>query len=179
MTERRDYQQVEFFTLASQPLARAIALSNGMAVVVDEADYPLVSSYWWHANATHGTYYARATINSKRVLMHVFLMGEKEGFAIDHKNGNGLDNRRANLRWATPSQNMMNTHGGRGRSMYKGVSWAARQRKWMVSIFIAGKNKHLGYFDNEDDAARVYDSAALQHYGAFASLNFPLEQDNG
>ena len=84
----------------SQPTARAIVLGNGTAVVVDEADYALVSPFYWHAHRRpdgHG-YYARATVGSQRVFMHTLLMGKRDGFHVDHKNGNGLDNRRDNLR---------------------------------------------------------------------------------
>ncbi len=62
-----------------------------------------------------------------------------------------------------------------GRSQYKGISWAKRQRKWMATISVDGRDRHLGYFDMEDDAARAYDAAAVELYGEFAQLNFQLE----
>jgi hypothetical protein len=111
--------------------------------------------------------------------MHTLLMGERDGYTVDHVNGNGLDNRRSNLRWATRSQQRLNTHAGRGRSLYKGVSWAPRQRKWVACISLDGKNCHLGYFDQEDEAARAYDAAAVVAFQAFACLNFPPEEEPG
>ena len=166
------------FTTASsvqQPTAKAIILQNGMAVIVDEADYPEVSRLHWHAHKSHeGRYYARGTVGGTRVMMHVWLMGgSRPGYTVDHKNGNGLDNRRENLRWATGSEQQRNISHGRGRSTRKGVSWARRQRKWMATICISGKNKHLGYFNEEDEAALAYDRAALENYGEFACVNFP------
>ena len=107
------------------------------------------------------------------MFLHVFLLGKMDGQSIDHVNGNGLDNRRVNLRWATPSQQRRNIQGGRGRSLYKGVSWARRQRKWLARICLDGKNRNLGYFDAEDDAARAYDVAARANYDEYACLNFP------
>lgn len=164
-----------------QPSARAIVLNHGLAAVVDETDYPLVCQHHWSAHfrpCGHG-YYARSTVNGRKVFMHNLLMGESPGLQVDHANGNGLDNRRCNLRWATGSQNQRNIKGGRGRSLYKGVSWAKRQRKWVANIFVSGRNLHLGYFEQEDDAARAYDAAAREHYGEFAAPNFPSEVADG
>lgn len=163
-----------------QPTAKAIITGNGMAIVVDEADYPLVSAYVWHAHKSkNGAFYARGTVAGRRVMMHVFLMGSptSPGLTVDHKNGHTLDNRRSNLRWATRSEQARNQHYGRGRSIYKGVTWKPSHRKWLVTIGASdGKNKHVGYFDNECEAARAYDAVALEYFGEFASLNFPVEE---
>jgi hypothetical protein len=94
---------------------------------------------------------------------------------IDHINHNGLDNRKANLRPATPAENAryarypkINTS-----SKYRGV-WYDRKRphKWRASIRVNRKRKHLGYFKNETDAAKAYDRAAKLYYKDFAVLNF-------
>lgn len=162
-----------------QPVTKAIELSGGRAVVVDEDDYPTLSAYHWLQHRGCSTWYARASVNGHRVMMHVFLLGSREGCTVDHINGNGLDNRRCNLRFATPSQQAQNVHGGRGRSQYKGVSWAKRQRKWAAVIYVGGRNRHLGYFSNEDDAAKAYDVAARLHYAEFACLNFPEVSHHG
>lgn len=175
--QRKAYQK--FIEQNPQPVAVAIELKAGVAAIVDAADYPAVAKHHWTAHRGNTTTYARALIDGTRILLHVFLMGAKEGCTVDHANGNGLDNRRLNLRHATPSQQMRNIHGGRGRSLYKGVSWANRQRKWVATISVDGKNRHLGYFDVEDDAARAYDAAARLHYGEFACLNFPENVDVG
>lgn len=155
-----------------QPTAVAIELTNGMAAIVDENDYNLVSQYWWSSHKGARTTYARAGTGVARILMHSLLMGKKDGYTVDHINGNGLDNRRCNLRFATGSQQSRNLHIGRGRSLFKGVCWANRQRKWAASISFNGSNKHIGYFEKEEDAARAYDEAAKAYFGEFACLNF-------
>ncbi len=97
---------------------------------------------------------------------------------IDHRDGNGLNNQRHNLRPATTAQNSRNR--GRCRnntSGYKGVTWYKPQRKWLASISIDGRRKHLGYFASKLDAALAYDAAAREYHGDFARLNFPAIHD--
>jgi len=93
---------------------------------------------------------------------------------VDHINGNGLDNRKANLRLATRRQNQFNR---RQRcdavlSKYKGVTFRKKTNKWLVRIGYCGRRINLGLFDNETDAAKAYDEAAKELFGEFAALNF-------
>ena len=89
------------------------------------------------------------------------------------KNHNELDNRRDNLRRCTPLQNMQNQRPHRnGSSAFKGVCWNKKREKWQVQIRWEGHKKHLGYFDNEIEAAMAYDIVAVRYFGEFASLNF-------
>jgi hypothetical protein len=92
---------------------------------------------------------------------------------IDHRDGNGLNNTRRNLRRATDAQNCRDSPQRRGASQFKGVTWVARNEKWRAVIAVCGKQTSLGYFEHEYDAARAYDAAALKHFGEFACINFP------
>jgi hypothetical protein len=97
------------------------------------------------------------------------------GYCIDHINGSGLDNRRANLRLATASQNAANSRHRKSRSGFKGVAFAKDKRRWRASIVANGCRKHLGYFTNPRDAALAYDHAAQKYHKQFAALNFPSQ----
>lgn len=105
--------------------------------------------------------------NSKRKRTTIF---------VDHINRDALDNRRANLRLATESQNCMNRRKCKGTSsQYKGVSIDRRKKLWKAAIKIDEKNSHLGYFESEIEAARAYDAAARKYHGEYAYQNFEDE----
>ncbi len=120
---------------------------------IDASDEALISSHRWHLNDAG---YAKAGINGKSVRMHRLILGSPPGVEIDHLNGNRLDNRRANLREATRALNAQNMAAHRdGSSRYRGVFWFARDQRWAVQVCLAGKKKHLGYFDDEEEAGAV------------------------
>ena len=98
---------------------------------------------------------------------------------IDHINRNRLDNRRINLRFTTPSQNVTNS-GPKNGKKYKGTTFDSERNKWIAAIQIDGKTRHLGRYENEEQAARAYDNMAFKVWGEFAYLNFPNEMiDDG
>lgn len=110
----------------------------------------------------------------KSYQMHREIMQIGDDMLCDHINGNGLDNRKANLREATCAQNSWNSGKSRGvsRSKYKGPAWDKRYRKWEVRISVHGKRIYIGRFNDELEAARAYDAAAVKYHGRYASLNF-------
>ena len=145
-----------------------IPLTKGKVALVDATDLPLLSGNKWCAIVIDGNTYAY----SARSYMHRLIMGAEDGQKVDHRNGDGLDNRRGNLRLATKAQNSMNSRPQQGRR-YKGVSWHKKGQKWRASIMLDGKAIHLGLFVSEEEAARAYDSMAAEMFGDFARLNFP------
>lgn len=157
---------------------KEIPLTQGMVALVDDGDYEELSKYKWWAEKRgkhHIRYYARRKthVDGRRIneFMHCTIMGH---VGVDHKNGNGLDNRRENLRVATQAQNMANRRSNaNSASSYKGVKLV--NRRWRARIKPDGKPIHLGYFDTAEEAARAYDWAAKRIYGEFALLNFPEE----
>jgi len=102
-----------------------------------------------------------------------------EGMVVDHINHDGMDNRKANLRAATHSQNLCHRrkHSGTKSSKYKGVHWHKFNKRWAARITFKKKTINLGYFRNEIDAAKAYDRAARKYHGEFASLNFPESEE--
>jgi hypothetical protein len=147
----------------------------GRVALVDDADYELVSQYRWHVWQRERAFYAAANVRRPggrrtTIKMHNLILGYA---GIDHRNGNGLDNQRANLRPATQSQNVHNMRSyAASSSPFKGVSWDGQRQRWTARIFVGGRKRHLGRFTVEEDAARAYDAAALTAWGSYAWLNF-------
>jgi hypothetical protein len=162
---------------------RRIPLTQGKYAIVDPDDYERLSRHKWHLQRTKRIFYAlrRAKgperTNGQAVWMHRYIFPPPQGMCIDHINNNGLDNRKANLRLATPAQNARNRRktAAKTYSKYKGVSYHAGQRKWSAAIRVNGQYKYFGLFKNEIDAAKAYDRAARKHHKEFAVLNFPAK----
>lgn len=152
-----------------------IALGKGFVVVVDDADYEFLSQFNWQlSRISEDIVYARANIS-----MHRLLSGLKPGDkrVVDHKDGNGLNNTRSNLRIATVAENSKNRRPRKSsKSPYKGVKfakvkWGVLKKPWQAQIYTNGKNKHLGYFATAEEAAEAYNAAARKYFGEFAYLN--------
>jgi hypothetical protein len=143
-----------------------LLLPDGREALVDASSLALVSGYNWSATAEN--YVVSGLGKLARVILDA-----KPGTIVDHSNGDRLDNRRANLRIVTPTQNCRNRRKASGKSSrFKGVSYRKDRGTWLVSIKVDGRLIKLGTFDSEIVAAKAYDRAALEHFGEFAVLNF-------
>jgi hypothetical protein len=155
-------------------MSRGIELTQGFFTTVDDEDFERLLQYKWHYHLG----YARTNVTispgkQKTLLMHSLIMGVVEGLEIDHINGDGINNRKSNLRSVTHAQNTRNL-GMRKKetsSMYKGVSWHTRMNKWMSYIRFNGEKRYLGYYEIEESAALAYNEAATLLFGEFARPN--------
>lgn len=151
-----------------------IALKPGVECLVDAADYPKIAGYVWYLDRDNHTDYARAnaaTADGRRVHigLHRLLLSAVPSQSVDHKDGNGLDNRRSNLRFCTQSQNSANTkHTG---ANWRGTYFDSSKNRWKAEIVVAGKRIRLGNFKKPEDAAQAYNFAAAKYFGEFARFN--------
>lgn len=152
-----------------------VTLTKGYVAVIDAADFAKVSQHLWQAVTNRsGGVYARTTIEGRSLSLHRLILGVPESVNVDHKDGDGLNCRRSNMRSASQARNCQNQRlNRRSTSGYKGVSWQSDRRRWQAGIKINGKRIALGRFDTAEQAARAYDDAARRLFGEFACVNFP------
>lgn len=156
---------------------KSLPLTNGNVAFVDDEAFDVLSQWKWMFSEGYAVRYERKDGRRiGRVHMHRVVLGlsKSDPRVVDHINGNKLDNRRANLRPATRSQNGANRRKSAGMSSrYKGVSWQRKTNKWVAALRCDQKWLRLGLFEVEEDAARAYDKVARETFGEFALLNFP------
>jgi hypothetical protein len=130
----------------------------------------------WHVQNKRDSKYAHSTCTfGRKVYLHRLVMQAARGVQVDHIDGDGLNNRRSNLRICTNGLNQRNQRKSAGKtSQYKGVSRHKASGKWQAFIQHEGKSKWLGNFENEVAAAIAYDFAAERLFGEFAHVNFPF-----
>lgn len=157
---------------------RTIPLTKGKKAIIDDEDYDEISQHKWcfcGGYAVRGIIGRNKLISMHRQIMRRQLKAAGSGHEIDHRNHDGLDNRRRNLRVCTRGQN---THNRKnvirrgGTSRFKGVCKHTLTGYWRATIKIGDKQIHLGFYNSEVDAAYVYDNAAREYFGEFACTNF-------
>ncbi len=166
---------------------KSIPLTQGYSAIVDLNNYEWLNQWKWHLHKKDHLRYAvrqyrDPTIKNAKghakqiyVSMHRIILGIRGNKEVDHRNGNGLDNRRENLRPATRMQNSRNSR--QYKQIVSGLKGVYPQRKgWKALISVRGKAKKLGYFDNKYEAALAYDAAAKKYFKEFANLNLSPQQ---
>lgn len=158
-------------------MTREVPLTRGLVALVDDQDFDRVMALGpWSAFPRGRNWYGRRTVrvaggNGTSLYLHRVVLDVPR---VDHINGDGLDNRRANLRSASHADNMRNARlRSDNTSGFKGVSRSGD--KWSASLHLDGRHLSLGAFSDPEQAARAYDAAALEHFGPFARLNFSKE----
>jgi len=162
----------------TQPLNesyRLIPLTQNQNAIVDVEDFEWLSQWYWMAmlSPEADTFYVIRRSNGKTFRMHREIIKCSSRKEVDHKNGNGLDNRKQNLRPCTHAQNICNTKSSKRK--YKGVNWNKQSERWRSMIMRNGHSFFLGCFDSPEEAAHAYDEAAKKYHGEFAVLNFPVK----
>lgn len=157
---------------------KKIPLSQGKYAIVDAGDYDFLNQFkWCYFNAGYAgrnQYMGGGRKNqvAKAIYMHRLVTSALVGMDVDHINGNGLDNRKENLRVVTHAENLMNSKSRGGTSKFKGVYWNVRDNIWVARITKNYKGIHIGYFKTEIEAAMAYDQKAKELFGEIATLNF-------
>jgi len=166
-------------------MKKIIIISKGKKHIclIDDEDYDLIKKYPWSLNGDGKKGYAQSHIAGKTIFMHRLILGilNNPEVETDHINRCRLDNRRFNLRKCTHSENRKNTNSW-GKSKYLGVSIVNYIKRYYDKVYhytdiraairINGKQKHLGCFKTEIEAAKIYDEQAKIHHKEFANLNF-------
>lgn len=155
---------------------KEIQLTQGKVALVDDADFDWLNQWKWYARKEKHTFYAvRGQFtngNLKIIRMHRLITGAPDGSIADHRDGNGLNNQRFNLRVCTPAENTRNRRITPNKtSGFKGVYWHRQDCKWVAKIKVNGKNISLGSFTDLQDAVKTYNEAAIKYHGDFACLN--------
>jgi len=145
-------------------------------VLYDKEDEELINQYKWYKPRLYHprskTMYVTGYKDGKKVLMHRLVMHSPKG-NIDHINGNGLDNRKINLRVVTRSQNGANNDKYKNNtSGYKGVSWHKKRKVWQASLSHNGHTVFIGRFNNPIEAAVAYDKKSVELFGDYSKHNF-------
>jgi len=158
---------------------KEIVLTNGKVAFVDDEDYEWLSQWKWRYHKGKRTGYAYRRFScvgtgktyNGQITMHRQILDAPGGMECDHINGDGLDNRRCNLRLCTSAENARNRRKVLvSSSRYKGVCKGYNGR-WIASISCNGQSEYLGAFDAEEQAASTYDIAAIRLFGCFAKIN--------
>lgn len=162
---------------------KEIPLTKGFVALVDDEDYEWLSQVKWCWSNGYATTRVKSksfqkafptiAADTQQLSMHRLIMGNPPGKEVDHEDGQTLDNRKANLRTTDHFGNQKNSSSSVGVSRFKGVCWSKVCCAWQASIMADRVTHHLGYFEDEVTAAKIYDRAAFKLHREYARFNFP------
>lgn len=149
-----------------------VPLTKGYEAIIDADDVPLVEGYTWKAFVDKRRVYATTEIGGRKnktgIRMHRLIMGAPKGVDVDHIDHNGINNRRANMRLCTRSENLQNQRKRLDNtSGFKGVNYYKRTGRWRAYIMRDSKEQHLGYFDTPEEAHSAYCKASKEIHGEY------------
>ena len=154
---------------------KSIKLTQWKYAIVDNDVYERVGKLRWYAwqHPNTGTWYAARSEKGRRVHLHRAILNAPRNLHVDHINGNGLDNRRSNLRLATTAQNNQNRDKYKNNTTgYKGVSQQRGRRRFRAQIYVNGRAIYLGWYETAIEAALAYDRAVWKYHGPYGCTNF-------
>lgn len=151
---------------------KKIKLTQGKFALVDDDMFEKLSKYKWHALKRCNTFYAnKRGKNNSKIQMHRVVLNTPDDMETDHKDGNGLNNQRSNLRVCSHSENCRNKKKPKNNTTgYKGLSWCERNKKWLVRICVNKKRIYLGHFKTKKSAYKAYCEASIKFHGKFARI---------
>jgi len=142
-----------------------INTSSGKISVIDKEDYERVSKFKWSWGGRYVTRKDYSVKPNKTIFLHCFILGKKNGFDIDHINGDRLDNRKKNLRHCTHLENSRNrVLSKNNKSGIIGVHWNKKSKKWQAQIGLNFETKNLGYYEKKEDAVIARKKAELKYF---------------
>ena len=155
---------------------KQIKLTQGQVAIVDDEDFAILSLHKWYAHRDGYTFYAlrkSPMIKGVRhtIRMHRVILNAPTEQQVDHRDRNGLNNQRSNLRLCTNAQNRHNCGNFPHSSRFKGVSWKVSKQRWYVGLRHEDKHIYIGAYKDERTAARAYNQKAKELFGEFARLN--------
>lgn len=145
---------------------KEISLTKGLVSFVDDEDYEYLNQYKWYAHKSRNTFYAERECSGKVIKMHRFILNAPEGLEVDHRNRNGLDNRKSNIWICTYQENMCNKRVW-GKVPLRGVYWDKQIKKYRARIQHNGKSQHLGLFNTPELANEAYRQASIELRGYY------------
>lgn len=153
-------------------MTKEIVLTGGQVALVDEEDFDQLSQYTWKASRKGNTFYAERSEKKVTIMMHREIMNAPSNMEVDHIDGNGLNNTKANLRLCSHTENMRNQKMAKSnKTGFKGVM-PYYKNGFRAMIYFEGKSIHIGVYDTAEEAAKAYDRKAVELFGEFARTNF-------